>query len=121
MIILYWKDAPSVDDCTFNLAIHDVFALTEDLGKLYLEGRPEPIVNDTTKVGWFAVPEQLIPKPEYIEDESGGLLGLERTVGELNLNYDWSEGFIPLPGTGVPEKIEHIEDFLAKMFPTREE
>lgn len=76
---------------------------------------PEPVINDLAKVGWFAIPEQWIPAQEFDKNNAP----IERTVGELNLHYNWPEEFIPLPGTGIPEKIEHIENFLTKMFPTR--
>jgi hypothetical protein len=87
MIVLYWKDSPNIEDCRFNQAIRGEFTLTEQGGRLYMEGYSKPIVNDATKVGWFPAPDQEIPSPEYIEVEGEIEIAVERTIGELNLRY----------------------------------
>jgi len=80
MIILYLKDSPDINTCTFLQAIPDVMVLEESGSQAFIEGQPEPVINDLTKAGWFAVPEQ------YIEPE-GDLDGdiIPREVCELNL------------------------------------
>jgi len=115
MIIIYKLNSTNIDECIVHLIIPDKYALIQVDNELYIDVSFPPVINIASNVGWFACPEQHIPSLRYDEDE----FLLPQTVGELNLHYDWPEGFTPLPGTGIPEKIEHIENFLTKMFPTR--
>ena len=124
MIALYHKDAQQINDCTLREIIPKVNGLVEVEGRWHIEPLEPAIVNDFTIFSWVVIPEQTIIYPEYCYDDIDGheFLVTMPKVGELNLVYyteDELKGFVPLPGTGVPEKIEHIENFLTKMFPTR--
>ena len=82
MIITYLKNKPAIEDCQFHLAIPNEIKLVGEAGKLYLPDRlkfPNPVVNDTARIGWFAVPEQQLSSSKYV--------AMPRTIKELNLTY----------------------------------
>lgn len=83
MIVVYLKDAPNVSDCSMHMALEGINSLEQVGNELYAGVRNDPIVSDASKVGWFAVPEQLLPPPSI--DNDG--MQLRQTVGELNLRY----------------------------------
>lgn len=85
MIILYWKDSAQVVNCTFMMVIPNLLELKHVEGKLYIEGKSDPLINDTSNVGWFAVPEQEIKPPIIEEILDGNEIILPRTIGELSL------------------------------------
>ncbi len=83
MIIIYKNDAPVINDCHFLRYIPDVDVLEEVGDELYAGVRNDPVVSFKDRVGWFAVPEQILPEPT--RDAEG--FPIIPTIGELNLTY----------------------------------
>lgn len=93
MLVFYWYDTDyyqSVIKGTHNF-VHDDIS-----HKLYLDDNPEPIINDTTQIGWELYPEQYFEVPT-VWDEQLGSIPVDITLEDLGLR-DFVAGDLPQSG-----------------------
>lgn len=73
-------------------------------GKIYMDDNPEPIINDTTQIGWELYPEQYFELPT-IWDEQIGPIPVDITLEDLGLR-----GFVAgdLPQSGHYVRLDAV-------------